>query len=143
MKSKLIQILSWANIEQASEPLTSASVLTKDGSGSVICPKCNEISLVRGELRCYCSYLTKWATERVLKGIPVKKFRSKDIVAAQNHSRAIKFVRRMASTPKYNITEADIKNIHFMIQGHLILFLGNTVLMTLILPLYPLKFQRT
>jgi hypothetical protein len=26
----------------------------------------------------------------------------------------------MASTPKYNITEADIKNIHFMISEHLI-----------------------
>jgi len=26
----------------------------------------------------------------------------------------------MASTPKYNISEADIKNIHFMISGNLI-----------------------
>ena len=26
----------------------------------------------------------------------------------------------MVSTPKYNITEADIKNIHFMISEHLI-----------------------
>ena len=56
----------------------------------------------------------------MLKGILVKKFRSKDIMAAQNHSRAIKFVCRMVSTPKYNITEADIKNIHFMISEHLI-----------------------
>jgi len=82
--------------------------------------KALEIEYIYHTNRLEGSYLMKWATERVLKGIPVKKFRSKDIVAAQNHSRAIKFVHRMASTPKYNITEADIKNIHFMISGHLI-----------------------
>ncbi len=39
------------------------------------------------------------------KGVAVNRFRYKDIVAAQNHPRAIKFIRRMASIPHYKISE--------------------------------------
>ena len=63
MKSKLIQELDWANIENVSEPLTPlqlkavASVLTRGGIGSVICPRCNELSLVRDSiLQCHCRF---------------------------------------------------------------------------------------
>src|SRR5215831_433071 len=61
MKSKLI--LNWTNLENISEPLTHlqiktvASVLTKRGVGNVICPKCNELNLVRdGIFRCVCKF---------------------------------------------------------------------------------------
>jgi hypothetical protein len=53
----------------------------------------------------------------VLKGVAVNnRSKSKDILLAQNHLRAIKFVRRMASLSDYNTSEADIKNIHFTIS---------------------------
>ena len=67
------------------------------------------------------SQLTKWATAKVLKDIAVdNRSRSKDILAAQNHPRAIKFLLKMAAIPNYNISEADIKNLHFMLSEHLV-----------------------
>jgi hypothetical protein len=68
------------------------------------------------------SYFPKWATEKVSKGIPIKRknrFKANDILAAQQQFKAIKFVRDIASILDYNISEADIKHIHSMISEHL------------------------
>ena len=45
------------------------------------------------------SYFTKWAVEKVSKGIPIKKnqFKANDILAAQQLLKAIKFVRETPS----------------------------------------------
>jgi len=52
--------------------------------------------------------LPKWVGRKTLskKVVNGKRFKSKDILLAQNLFRAIQFVRRAASTPDYNITEA-------------------------------------
>jgi len=61
------------------------------------------------------SELTKWATERVLLEKAVDdRFKSKDIIAAQNHSRAIKFVSHThhLGGPKY-YSCVDMVNLLF------------------------------
>jgi len=63
MKSKLEIILTWANLQNISKPLSSiklksiSAVLTRNGVGIDICPKCSELNLVRdGLFRCNCGF---------------------------------------------------------------------------------------
>ena len=57
------QILTWNNLKNISKPLipyqikTVAVVLTQKGVGSVLCPKCNILNLVRdGIFRSHCGF---------------------------------------------------------------------------------------
>jgi hypothetical protein len=62
MRSRLTQeTLNWANLEKISTPITPfqlkmiATVLTRKGIGTVLCPKCNILNIVRdGKFQCYC-----------------------------------------------------------------------------------------
>jgi hypothetical protein len=66
--------------------------------------------------------LPKWVGERILskKVVNEKRFKSKDILLAQNLFRAIAFVRRMTADRHYNITEADARHIHAMLSENLV-----------------------
>jgi len=66
--------------------------------------------------------LPKWLGKRILskKFVNERRFKAKDILLAQSLSRAIQFVRRAASTPDYNITEADVRHIHAMLFENLV-----------------------
>jgi hypothetical protein len=68
MKTKLLQKLSWVNIEQISEALTPlqftamSTVLTQKGTGNILCIKCNEMNLVRdGIFWSNCGYKAVFA----------------------------------------------------------------------------------
>ncbi|HXP50900.1 MAG TPA: Fic family protein [Bacteroidia bacterium] len=65
------------------------------------------------------SNLPKWVGRKILskKVVNEKRFKSKDILLAQNLHRAIAFVRRMADIPKHDFTENDIKNLYNMVSG--------------------------
>src|SRR5215467_2057645 len=68
------------------------------------------------------SNLPKWVGRKILskKVVDEKRFKSKDILLAQNLFRAITFVRRMAADRHYNITEADVRHIHAMLSENLV-----------------------
>jgi hypothetical protein len=58
-----IQELNWTNLENISKPISSlkikafATVLTQKGVGTVLCPKCNILNIVRdSKLECYCGF---------------------------------------------------------------------------------------
>jgi hypothetical protein len=60
-----------------------------------------EINYIYHTNRLENSYLPRWATEKVLTAALLRKskrFREKDILAAQNHPRAIKYVRERLHT---------------------------------------------
>ncbi len=87
--------------------------------------KCDlEIEYVYHTNRLEGSKLPKYATIKVLtaaKGVyRPQRFRYKDIIAAYNHPRAIRYIRKLASIPDYKITEAYIRRIHSTISEHLI-----------------------
>ena len=42
------------------------------------------------------------------------------LVYSQNHPRSVLYVKKIASIPNYQITEADIKRIHGMVAEHLV-----------------------
>ena len=81
-----------------------------------------EIEYIDHTNRLEGSQLTNWGTEKVLSEKPIvnidKRFKQKDVIAVQNQARAIKFIRNMAADSRENdkqISEADIKNLHFYI----------------------------
>jgi len=66
------------------------------------------------------STLTRGETEMILRGMTVHGKNILDIIAAQNHPRALRFISKLATDPKHKITERDIKEIHAMVMERII-----------------------
>jgi hypothetical protein len=64
MKSRLIQeTLTWANLGNISKPISPltmnaiATILTRNGAGTVLCLKCNLLNIIRdGKFQCHCGF---------------------------------------------------------------------------------------
>jgi len=56
------ELLNWADFCKIPMPMSPvkmkiiASVLTRNGFGTVLCPKCYVLNIVKGELRSYCGF---------------------------------------------------------------------------------------
>jgi Fic family protein len=79
------------------------------------------------------STLSRGETELVLRGITIGKknipeaLRGKDlgdILVAQNHSSAIKLIKKIAFDKTYNVTEGDVKKIHGIVMKGVIASAG-------------------
>ncbi len=69
------------------------------------------------------SKLPKWVGKKIILAKKIfneKRFKPKDILLAQNLSRSIVFVCRAAADRHYNITEADVRHIHFMLSENMV-----------------------
>ncbi len=62
------------------------------------------------------STLTRGETEMILRGMTVHGKNILDVIAVENHPRALKFIMKLATDPKRKITEKDIKEIHGLLM---------------------------
>ena len=66
------------------------------------------------------SELTRGETALVMRGMTVNRRSVPDVMAAQNHPEGISLIKEMALDPSYQITEADLKQVHKIIAEKIV-----------------------